>query len=157
MAHVHEAVVEWRGGDAAAFTARRHGRSHRWRFDGGAEVRASSSPLVVPAPWSDPAAIDPEEALVAALASCHMLFFLDLASRAGLVVSRYVDRAVGTVDRRDDGREAMTGVTLCPEIDFVQAADPDEVAALHHGAHALCYIANSVNFPVEVGMPKVPA
>ena len=157
MAHVHEALVEWRGGDQAAFAARRYGRGHRWRFDGGAEVPASSSPLVVPTPWSDPAGIDPEEALVAALASCHMLFFLDLASRAGLVVDRYVDRAVGTVGRRDDGREGMTGVTLRPEIDFAQAADPGDVAALHHGAHARCYIANSVNFPVEVQMPKVPA
>jgi organic hydroperoxide reductase OsmC/OhrA len=146
----YEATVAWEAGEAGAFLSRRYSRAHRWRFDGGADVPASASPQVVRVPLSDPAGIDPEEALVASLASCHMLFFLDLASRAGLDVVGYVDRATGEMGRNGDGREAMVQVTLHPQVTFAGAADPDAVQALHHRAHDACYIANSVNFPVTV-------
>jgi organic hydroperoxide reductase OsmC/OhrA len=100
--------------------------------------------------YSDPAGVDPEEALVAALASCHMLFFLDLASRSGVSVTSYVDHAIGQVGRREDGKTAMLSATMRPKVSFATPADPAAIAALHHKAHELCYIANSVNFPVTV-------
>jgi organic hydroperoxide reductase OsmC/OhrA len=150
MSGVHEATVEWRAGEGEPFLTRKYSRAHRWTFDGGAEVRASSAPSVVRVPLSDPAGVDPEEALVAALASCHMLFFLDLASRAGLEVLSYRDHAVGEMGRNPAGREAMVKVTLRPEMGFAGAADPALVEHLHRRSHELCYIANSVNFPVSV-------
>lgn len=150
MSGVHEATVEWRAGEGEPFLTRKYSRAHRWSFDGGAQVRASSAPSVVRVPLSDPAGVDPEEALVAALASCHMLFFLDLASRAGLDVVAYRDTATGEMGKRADGREAMVKATLHPRIEFAGEADPAKVAECHHRAHALCYIANSVNFPVTV-------
>ena len=150
MAHLYEATVEWRAGAGEPFASRRYSRAHSWRFDGGAVVAASASPLVVPAPMSDVAGVDPEEALVAAIASCHMLFFLDLASRKGLDVAAYSDTAVGEMDKREDGRTAMVRATLRPRAEFVGEVDPALVSDLHHRAHELCYIANSVNFPVTV-------
>ena len=150
MSGIHEATVEWRAGEGEPFLTRKYSRAHRWTFDGGAEVRASSAPSVVRVPLSDPAGVDPEEALVAALASCHMLFFLDLASRAGLDVLSYVDHATGEMGKRDDGRDAMVKATLHPRTVFAGEADAAKVAEAHHRAHELCYIANSVNFPVTV-------
>jgi organic hydroperoxide reductase OsmC/OhrA len=150
MSGIHEATVEWRAGEGEPFLTRKYSRGHAWRFDGGAVVRGSSAPSVVRVPLSDPAGVDPEEALVAALASCHMLFFLDLASRAGLDVVSYVDRATGEMGKRADGAEAMVKATLHPQTVFAGEADPAKVAEAHHRAHELCYIANSVNFPVEV-------
>jgi organic hydroperoxide reductase OsmC/OhrA len=150
MSGVHEATVEWRAGEGEPFLTRRYSRAHRWTFDGGAEVPASAAPSVVPLPMSDPAGVDPEEALVAALASCHMLFFLDLASRAGLEVLSYRDHAIGEMGRNAVGREAMVKATLRPEMRFAGDADPALVEHLHRRSHELCYIANSVNFPVEV-------
>ncbi len=149
----YEATVEWQAGEGEDFARHHYSRAHRWDFDGGAVVAASASPQIVRAPWSDPAGVDPEEALVAALASCHMLFFLDLAARKGLRVLSYKDHAVGEMGRREDGREAMVRATLRPEVAFAGASDPDVTAALHQRAHELCYIANSVNFPV--GMEPV--
>ncbi|MES2441957.1 MAG: OsmC family protein [Pseudomonadota bacterium] len=146
----YEATVEWAAREGDDFAAHRYSRAHRWRFDGGADVPASASPHIVRAPWSDAAGVDPEEALVASLASCHMLFFLDLASRAGLVVTAYRDRATGEMGKRADGRDAMVRAALHPEVSFAGEADPEKAAEVHHRAHALCYIANSVNFPVSV-------
>lgn len=150
MGQLYEATVEWQAKGGESFTTRRYSRAHRWRFDGGLEVPASASPQVVPEPLSDKAAIDPEEALVAALASCHMLFFLDLASREGLDVTGYRDAAFGEMGKHDNGRVGMVRATLRPRITFAGAADPALVQQLHHRAHELCYIANSVNFPVMV-------
>lgn len=150
MSGLHEATVEWRAGEGEPFLTRKYSRAHRWTFDGGAEVCASSAPGVVRAPLSDPAGVDPEEALVAALASCHMLFFLDLASRAGFDVVSYRDTATGEMGKRADGREAMVKATLRPRIEFAGEADPAKVAEIHHRAHELCYIANSVSFPVTM-------
>jgi organic hydroperoxide reductase OsmC/OhrA len=145
----HHATVEWRRGDAA-FTDNRYGRAHVWRFDGGAEVRASSSPHSVPEPLSDPAGVDPEEAFVASLSSCHMLWFLSLAAKRGLVVERYVDEAVGLLGPDAEGRLAMTRVTLRPAVTFIGPRVPDaaEVRTLHERAHLACYIASSVRTEV---------
>lgn len=141
----HIATVEWQRG-GAAFTDRRYPRAHRWRFDGGAEVAASSSPHVVPVPYSDPAAVDPEEAFVAALASCHMLWFLSIAAELGYTVERYVDPAEGTMARDAEGRMAITRVTLRPRTAFAGERRPDAAAlrALHEAAHHACFLAASV-------------
>jgi organic hydroperoxide reductase OsmC/OhrA len=114
-------------------------------------VHASPSPHVVPQPWSDTSAVDPEEAFVASLASCHMLFFVDFARRAGLVVDSYVDEADGVLEKRDDGKMWMSRVTLRPRIGWRGDA-PDEatIADLHHRAHDACFIANSVTTQVAV-------
>lgn len=141
-----EATLAWQRGDQA-FTDLRYSRAHRWHFDGGLDVPASSSPLSVPVPLSDPAAVDPEEALVAAAASCHMLFFLSLAAARGYVVDRYDDHAVGLLDGA-----AITRIVLNPAIAFGGERQPDRaaLAELHHEAHARCYIANSLKGDVVV-------
>jgi organic hydroperoxide reductase OsmC/OhrA len=145
----HLAEVSWSRGDQP-FTDQRYGRGHRWRFDGGAEVAASASPHVVPAPLSDPAAVDPEEAFVASLAGCHLLWFLSLAAQAGFRVDAYADRAEGVLGPDTAGRPAMLRVTLRPEVAFSGGKIPTEAehAALHHAAHARCFIANSVKTEV---------
>lgn len=150
MAHAYEATVEWRAGEGERSSSRDYSRAHRWRFDGGADIAASASPQVVGARFADPAGVDPEEALVASLASCHMLFFLDLASRDGFDVVAYRDRATARLAARDDGRTAIVDAVLRPEAEFAIPVDADRLSAFHERAHELCYIANSVNFPVRV-------
>lgn len=151
--HAYTAVVLWERG-ATPFTDGRYSRGHRWRFDGGAEVPASSSPQVVPVPMSDPAAIDPEEAFVAALSSCHMLWFLSIAARRGFVVNSYRDEAEGIMAVAD-GRIAITRVSLRPRVTYAgRSPDPDEDAAMHREAHDSCYVANSVRTEVVVEAPR---
>ena len=114
-------------------------------------VAGSASPTIVPAPWSDAAAVDPEEAFIASLASCHMLFFLDFARRSGFVIDSYVDEAEGVMEKGADGRMAMTRVTLRPQVEWSgKAPDEGTLAALHHKAHDACFIANSVKTDVTV-------
>lgn len=141
----HQAFIHWQcsNGD---FLARRYSRAHVWRFDGGAEVRASSSPHVVPPPMSDAMAVDPEEAFVASLASCHMLWFLDIAARHGHRVESYDDDAVGVMAKNADGKLAITEVTLRPRAVFDAGAAPTRavVDAMHHEAHVACFLAASV-------------
>lgn len=146
----HIATVEWRRGDQP-FADNSYSRAHDWMFDGGAVVRASSAPTSVPAPMSDPTAVDPEEALVAAVSSCHMLFFLALAAKGGFVVDHYRDAASGTLARDDRGRMSMTGIVLRPAIAW-SGTEPDAetLADLHGQAHRLCYIANSIRGEVRV-------
>lgn len=145
----HVAEIRWRSD--GAFVGGSYSRRHELRFDGGAIVTGSSSPDVVPAPMSDPAGVDPEEALIAAAASCHMLWFLDLARRAGLEVAAYRDRAEGEMGRNAAGRIAILRITLRPEIEFAGAApDPGTVDRLHHEAHESCFIANSLNSEIVV-------
>ena len=147
----YTATVRWKRGADDAFAQGRYTRVHEWAFDGGAVVPASASPQVVPKPYSDEAAVDPEEAFIASLSSCHMLFFLDFARRAGLVIDDYVDEADGVLEKRADGKMAMTRVTLRPRVTW--AGDPpDDVALadLHHRAHEACFIANSVTTEVTV-------
>ncbi len=147
----HGVTIEWRR-NGAPFLDRRYSREHEWRFDGGAVVAASSSPHVVRVPLSNPANVDPEEAFVAALSSCHMLWFLDLAARAGYVVEQYTDRAEARMGRRDDGAEWIAKVVLAPDVRFAGTQKPDDeaVRALHHRAHEACFIANSVRTEVSV-------
>jgi organic hydroperoxide reductase OsmC/OhrA len=145
------ATLAWRRGDQP-FTDQRYSRAHEWRFDGGLRVPASSSPLSVPVPMSDPANVDPEEALVAAASSCHMLFFLSITAKRGFVVDEYTDHAVGTLALAADGKMAMTRIVLRPAIAFAGSRNPDaaELAEIHHQAHQLCYIANSLKGEVVV-------
>jgi len=138
------AAIRWRR-DGAAFTDNRYGRAHAWIFDGGAQVPGSSSPHVVPEPFSDPAAVDPEEAFVASISSCHMLWFLDIACRRGYVVESYDDRAEGRMRRNAEGKMAVTRVTLHPQVAFYgQMPDDETFLSLHEEAHRECFIANSV-------------
>ncbi|WP_291995465.1 OsmC family protein [Candidatus Accumulibacter sp. ACC003] len=135
----------WRRGDED-FLGNRYSRKHLLRFDGGLEIAASSSPHVVPVPMSDPAAVDPEEAFVASLASCHMLWFLSIAARRGFCVDRYADDPVGVMARNSDGKLAITVVTLRPAVAFSGDHLPgrDEIEQMHDKAHQECFIANSV-------------
>ena len=146
----HLATVEW-SRNGQTFSDNQYARAHDWRFDGGAVVRGSSAPSSLPVPMSDPAAVDPEEALVAAVSSCHMLFFLAYARKDGFVVDRYRDEAVGVLGRDERGKMSITAVTLRPAVAF--AGDgPDAAAldALHHRAHEACYIASSIRAEVTV-------
>ena len=147
----HVATVEWNR-NGQVFSDNKYDRAHHWRFDGGAVVRGSSAPSSVPEPLSDPAAVDPEEALVAAVSSCHMLFFLAFARKEGFVVDRYRDDAVGVLGRDERGRMSVTAVTLRPETTFSGGASPDAAALadLHHRAHEACYVANSIRAGVTV-------
>lgn len=145
------ATVDWRRDDQP-FADNRYSRAHDWRFDGGAVVRGSSAPSSVPIPMSDPAAVDPEEALVAAVSSCHMLFFLAFAAKGGFVVDRYLDNAVGVMGRDERGHMSITEIVLRPAIDWSGDIRPDAAAItdLHHRAHEGCYIANSVRAETRV-------
>jgi organic hydroperoxide reductase OsmC/OhrA len=151
MAHEYRADVVWTRGDQP-FVDRRYSRAHVWRFDGGIEVPASSSPLSVKLPLSRADAVDPEEALVAAVASCHMLFFLGFAAREGFVVDRYEDAAIGVMSKNERGRLFISKVTLNPKVTFAGTKRPsdEEVDTLHHHAHEECYVANSVRAEVVV-------
>lgn len=143
----HGAEIAWeRGG--AKFTDSKYSRSHRWRFDGGVEVPASASPAIVPG--ADPAGVDPEEAFVASLASCHMLWFLSLSAKRGLVVERYRDAATGALGAGPEGRKGITRVTLHPVVEFAGPERPsaEEHEALHREAHERCFIAASVRTEV---------
>lgn len=145
------ATVAWQRG-SQPFSDKRYSRAHAWSFDGGLQLPASSSPLSVPLPMSDPAAIDPEEALVAALSSCHMLFFLSIAVQRGYVVDSYVDQAIGEMTPDAQGKLAITTIRLRPAIAFSGASlpGPADIAAIHHAAHEECYIANSIKAQVIV-------
>ena len=147
----YTATIRWARKDDGDFTKGQYSRAHTWEFDGGVTVPASPSPHVVPQPWSDLNAVDPEEAFVASLSSCHMLFFVDFARRAGLVVNDYVDEAEGVLEKNADGKMAMTQVTLRPRITWGgNAPDEPTIADLHHRAHEACFIANSVTTEVVV-------
>lgn len=147
----YSATIEWRR-SGAVFSDNRYSRAHTWRFDGGLTVPGSSSPHVVRAPYSDPAAVDPEEAFVASVSSCHMLWFLALAEKAGLIVDSYSDEAVGVMEKNAQGKLAITRITLRPKIAFSGAKTPTtaEIDALHHKAHEECFIANSVRTEITV-------
>ncbi|MEE3650465.1 MULTISPECIES: OsmC family protein [unclassified Brenneria] len=144
------ASITWER-DGQPFLNNRYSRLHHWQFDGGIRLRASSSPHVVPLPMSVSDAVDPEEALVASLSSCHMLWFLSIAAQHKFCVDDYQDNAVGTMGVNQAGKTAMLKVALCPQVRFSGEKQPtaDEYEQLHKLAHDACYIAHSVNFPVE--------
>ena len=143
------ATIDWHS--EGGFRDGRYSRAHSWSFDGGAVVPASASPHVVPAPMSDPAGVDPEEALVASVSSCHMLWFLHLARDSGFDVAAYRDEARGRMGKDERGRMAMTRILLRPEIRFAgQAPGREALARLHHEAHERCFIANSLRTEIVV-------
>lgn len=149
------ATVSWVRASDEAYVDNQYSRGHDWRFDGDVTVPASASPHIVPLPLSVERAVDPEEAFVAALSSCHMLFFLSLAAKQRFIVDRYVDHALGFLERDGDGREAMTRVILRPDIMFSGDLRPRvaDVERLHHRAHELCFIANSVRTAIAIEIP----
>jgi organic hydroperoxide reductase OsmC/OhrA len=153
----HQATIEWHG-HGCAFTDNRYSREHRWIFDGGSQVIASSSPEVVPLPWSVAEAVDPEEAFVASLASCHMLWFLSIAAKRGYRIESYRDQAVGVLGKNEEGRLAITQVILRPQVRFAADKVPDAAGLqdLHATAHDSCFLASSVKTrlrcePVSIG------
>ena len=147
----HTATVEWRRG-SQPFLDNKYSRAHVWTFDGGATVEASSSPHVVRVPLSEPANVDPEEAYVAALSSCHMLWFLSIAAGRGFCVDSYRDEAFGHLARNGTGKQWLSRVQLRPRIVFSGPTipDPAQVQHLHHRAHCECFLANSVRTEVIV-------
>ncbi len=151
MRHQYKATIDWKlsGPD---FAKGQYSREHIWIFDGGFTIAASPSPTIVPVPWSNPANVDPEEAFVAAIASCHMLTFLWLASREGFTVVSYVDEAVGVMTKNERGALWVSSVVLSPQVVWNGGRIPtaEEIAALHHRAHEECFIANSVKTDIRV-------
>ncbi|HEY6086861.1 MAG TPA: OsmC family protein [Burkholderiaceae bacterium] len=149
--HQYGAEVTWQRAADEAFTDNRYSRRHRLTFDGGTVVAGSASPGVVPLPMSDPAAVDPEEAFVASIAACHMLWFLSLAAAKGHVVDSYRDAAIGTMTKSTAGKLWISTVTLRPEVRFGGERQPSAAALqrLHHRAHEECFIANSVKSEVK--------
>lgn len=147
----HSASIHW-SRDDQLFTDNKYSREHTWIFDGGSKIAASSSPLVVPIPFSNPANVDPEEAFVASLASCHMLWFLSIAAKRGLQIDRYDDDAIGKMGRASDGKLSMVSVELRPKVSFANGRDPERtvVESMHKEAHQECFLARSVNFPVRI-------
>lgn len=147
----HSMTITWQR-DGATFVDQRYSRAHTWQFDGGAVVTASSSPHVVPLPHSDPTGVDPEEAFVAAIASCHMLWFLSLAARAGFTVDDYRDEPVGTMGKDASGAIAMLRIALRPRATFAGTTVPSDsdLARLHHASHQACFLANSIKTDVVV-------
>jgi organic hydroperoxide reductase OsmC/OhrA len=155
MTHEYKATVSWKRGEAV-FSDGKYSRAHQWSFDGGVTVPASSSPLSVRLPYSRADAVDPEEAFVAALSSCHMLTFVYLAQRGGYVVDACDDDAVGVMTKNSRGKLFVSKVTLRPRVAFSGAKQPSaaDLAELHHHAHEECYIANSVLAEVVVEQPS---
>lgn len=146
---VHRATVGWNSD--GEFVSGKYSRRHHWEFDGGARVTGSSSPDVVPAPMSDPAGVDPEEALVASASSCHMLWFLSLAQAEGLDIACYRDEAEGTMGRLGPGKIGLTRIALRPSIAFAgPVPDAATLDRLHHEAHERCFIANSLKTEIVV-------
>jgi organic hydroperoxide reductase OsmC/OhrA len=146
----HKATIRW-AHTQGDFLKGQYSREHTWAFDGGVTVPASPAPTSVRPPFSNPANVDPEEAYVAAISSCHMLSFLWVAYRAGFEVARYDDDAVGVLRKNERGAEWVAVATLRPRIAWKGAAPaPDVLDRLHHDAHEVCYIANSVKTEIRV-------
>jgi organic hydroperoxide reductase OsmC/OhrA len=150
MTHEYNATIVWTRGDAA-FTDNRYSRGHTWKFD-GLEVPGSSAPSSVRLPYSVAEAVDPEEALVAAVSSCHMLFFLAFAAKEGFVVDRYEDAAHGVMTKNENGKLYVSTITLNPAVTFSGAKRPRQadIDTLHHRSHEECFIANSVKSEIVV-------
>ena len=141
----HRATIRWQC-KGTEFVAGRYSREHTWSFDGGVVVPASPSPSVVPAPWSNPANVDPEEAYVAAVSSCHMLTFLHLAAKQGFQIDSYEDEAIGSMSRNERGTPWVSAIVLHPKIQYggAKRPDPAQERHLHHDAHEQCFIAQSL-------------
>lgn len=147
----YKATIKWQR-TSPDFLKGKYSREHTWTFDGGVTVPASAAPGVVPAPWSNPACVDPEEAFVAAISSCHMLTLLWLASKQGFQIDSYEDEAIGTMTKNENGIPWVSSVVLRPKIVFSgdKMPSPADLERLHHLAHEQCYIANSIKTEVTV-------
>lgn len=147
----HHATVEWQR-HQAKFVDNQYSREHLWKFDGGAEIAASSSPQVVPVPYSNAEYVDPEEAFIASLSSCHMLWFLAIAAKRKFVVESYTDRAVGVMSKNDEGKLAITSVHLYPQVIFGKDNLPtqEQIETMHEEAHHSCFLASSVKAAVII-------
>ncbi|MFQ3261698.1 OsmC family protein [Reinekea sp.] len=146
------AKISWARASDENYIDIKYSRGHEWTFDGGATVPASSSPHVVPLPYSVEANVDPEEAFIASISSCHMLFFLSIAAKKRYVVDSYVDNAVGVMANNNAGKMAMTKVTLKPMVQFSGDKKPtlENLETMHHLSHEQCFIANSVTTEIVV-------
>ena len=148
----YSAKIVWKRQPQEAFTDNKYSRGHTWEFDGGAVIAASSAPSIVPAPYSVEANVDPEEAFIASLSSCHMLFFLAIAGKRGFVIDKYIDNPVGIMEKDAAGNISMTKVTLRPQVTFLGEKQPtlERLEAMHHQSHEQCFIANSVKTEVTI-------
>ncbi len=148
----YTAKIFWKSDSAEAFAKNQYTRGHEWSFDGGIEVPASSSPHAVRVPYSIDAAVDPEEALVASVSSCHMLSFLWVVSKNGFVCESYEDNAIGEMTTSEGGKQWISKITLDPQITWSGDKVPtaEELADMHHEAHEVCYIANSIRSEIIV-------
>jgi organic hydroperoxide reductase OsmC/OhrA len=148
----YRTIVLWERRSIESFTDNKYSRVHKWTFDGGVELPASASPHIVPVPMSDESAVDPEEAFVASLSSCHMLFFLSIAAKQNYIIDRYEDHAEGTMGKNEQGKPAMIEVNLHPKVTFSGSNIPDEdqIDKIHELAHAQCFIANSVRTKINI-------
>ncbi len=151
MSH-YIATINWSRQDKETFTDNRYSRAHTWQFDGGEQIKASASPHIVPLPYSVEAHVDPEEAFVAAISSCHMLFFLSIAAKRRFTVDSYIDEAIGVMQADDNNKICMTDVTLRPKIIFSGEKQPNDehINKMHHQAHQQCFIANSVTTTIHI-------
>jgi organic hydroperoxide reductase OsmC/OhrA len=147
----HNATIRWFASPGEDFAKGQYSRAHSWNFDGLANVAASASPHIVPMPWANPDAVDPEEAFVASAASCHMLFFLDFARRAGIIVTSYEDEAEGVMEKGADSKVRITRITLRPKIVYGDTPPTQEMLDnLHHKSHEACFIANSITSEIVI-------
>jgi len=148
----YNAKVVWKRQPEEAFKDNKYSRGHSWEFDGGAVVAASSAPSIVPLPYSVEANVDPEEAFIASLSSCHMLFFLAIAGKRGFVIDQYIDNAIGIMEKDAEGKISITKVTLRPQATFSGDNQPtlEKLEKMHHQAHEQCFIANSVKTEVVI-------
>ncbi len=148
----YTASIFWEKKVTESFTDNKYSRKHTWAFDGGAEVPASSSPQVVPTPMSDASAVDPEEAFVAAISSCHMLFFLSIAASSNYIIETYEDNAEGIMSKNESEQMVMADIILNPKIIFSGSNIPsaEQITNLHESAHKKCYLANSVKTTIKV-------
>jgi organic hydroperoxide reductase OsmC/OhrA len=147
----HRAIVHWKN-DGSKFIDNKYSREHIWKFDGEVEIFASASPKVVPIPYSNPVCIDPEEAFIASLSSCHMLWFLSIAAKNKFVVESYLDRVVGIMEKNQDGKLAIAKVYFHPQIIFAENNLPttEKIQEIHEEAHQNCFLANSVKTEIII-------
>jgi organic hydroperoxide reductase OsmC/OhrA len=148
----YTAKIAWKRQPQQVFTDNKYSRGHTWEFDGGAIIDASSAPAVVPLPYSIEANVDPEEAFIASLSSCHMLFFLANAGKRGFMIDEYIDNAIGIMEKDTAGKVSTTTVTLHPQVTFLGEKQPtlERLEAMHHQSHEQCFIANSVKTQVTI-------
>lgn len=150
------AKINWVRASNEIYVDNKYSRAHEWIFDGGVTVQASSSPHIVPLPYSVPENVDPEEAFIASISSCHMLFFLSIVAKKGYVIDSYVDDAVGLMEKDTHDKISMTKVTLKPYVQFSGEKKPtmEQLEKMHHQAHEQCFIANSVKTEIVIEIIK---